>query len=118
MKRLSLLALVLAFFTLPAFAGSKTETVTLGADSKVAGTMLPAGEYKLVLNGTGSNVQVELIQKTVPRPAKVSFNATFTAKKNPYVSTTTDTQGGVNIVESIQIRSGDLVPANATSTGN
>jgi hypothetical protein len=118
MKRSSLLALILAASTLPVFAGSKTETITLGSESKVAGTMLPAGEYKLVLNGTGNNVQVDLVQKTVARPAKVSFNATFTAKKNPYVATTVDNQGGVSVLQSIQIRSGDLVPAAATSTGN
>jgi hypothetical protein len=119
MKRFSLLALVLALFTIPAFAGStKTETITLGSDSKVAGTTLPAGEYKLVLNGSGPNVQVELIQKTVARPAKVSFNATFTAKKNPYITTTVDNSTGANVLQSIQLRSGDIVPANATSTGN
>jgi hypothetical protein len=119
MKRFSLLALVLALFTLPVFAGSsKTETITLGSESKVAGTTLPAGEYKLVVSGTGSAVQVELIQKTVARPAKVSFNATFTAKKNPYITTTVDSQSGVNVLTSIQLRSGDITPANATSTGN
>lgn len=118
MKRLSLLALFLALFAAPIFAGSKTETITLGSDSKVAGTLLPAGEYRLVVTGEGATVQVQLVQKSVAHPVKAAFNATFTAKKNPYVTTTVDNKTGVNVLQSIQLRSGDLVPAAATATGN
>ena len=118
MKRFSFLAIILALFTLPAFAGNKAETVTLGTDSVVAGKKLPAGEYKMTYTGTGSNVQVELVQKTVPRPVKATFNATFTPKKNAYVTVTVDNKGGVDTLESIQSHAGDLTPASTTSTGN
>ena len=118
MKRTFVFALILGLSTLPAFAGNKSETITLGATSKVGTSTLPAGEYKLTWTGTGANVQVELVQKTVQRPAKATFAATFTAKKNSYVTVTVDQKAGAQTLESIQIHDGELVPAAGTSTGN
>ena len=115
MKRFSLIALVLALFTLPAFAA--TDSIILGKPATVAGSKLPAGEYKVTLTGTGSNVQVVMVQKA-KNPATVTFNANFTATKSDYTTVTVDNRDGQDTVKEIQLHAGAIVPANGTASGN
>ena len=57
-----------------AFAGSNKGTLHLSQPAQVSGQTVPAGEYQLRWEGTGSNVEVSFLQgKTVvaKAPAKV-----------------------------------------------
>lgn len=45
-----------------AFAGSKAETVTLFHDAQLNGKTLPAGEYTVKCNTTGSTAQVQFLR--------------------------------------------------------
>jgi hypothetical protein len=113
MKRFFGIALTLVLFAAPAFAGMKSQTVTFPRTVQIGSTQLPAGDYKLTWTGSGSNVQVTLTQneKTV-----VTFSAKAVEGKNePGVETLTD--GGVNILETIQLRTVSLVLENASHSG-
>src|SRR5689334_24984109 len=73
MKLEMVTALVLVF-SLAAFAGKNSATVKFSDTVKVAGTQVAAGEYQLVWEGTGPDVQVSFMHgnKTVATaPAKV-----------------------------------------------
>ena len=48
--------------SISAFAGSKSETVTLFHDAQINGKTLPAGEYQVKCNNTGSNSQVTFMR--------------------------------------------------------
>lgn len=56
---ISLLVLALG---LSAFAGSKAETFTLYHDSQLNGSQLPAGQYTVVYDTSGSSVQVKFMK--------------------------------------------------------
>jgi hypothetical protein len=75
MKRFISFASVLLLASAPLFAaaGNKPQTVIIPENVAVGSTKLPAGSYKLIYSGTGTDVQVTLTQagKTV---------ATFAAK--------------------------------------
>ncbi len=45
-----------------AFAGSKSETVTLFHDAQINGKTLPAGEYTVKCDTTGSTAQVKFLK--------------------------------------------------------
>ena len=57
MKRFFGFALLLVLFAVPAFAGSKTQKVTIGTPVQVGSTKVAAGIYDLTYTGTGSNVR-------------------------------------------------------------
>ena len=61
---LARVALVAFAFTLSigAFAAEKTQTFTLYHDSQLNGAQLPAGDYKVVYDTEGSNVQVKFMK--------------------------------------------------------
>ncbi len=48
--------------SITAFAGNKSQTFTLYHDSQLNGTALPAGEYTVVYDMTGSNAQVKFMK--------------------------------------------------------
>ena len=113
MKRFFGFALTLVLFAAPAFAGTKPQTVTIPKNVQVGSTQLPAGDYKLTMTGSGSSVQVTLTQN---QKAVVTFSAKIVAGKNePGVETMTD--GGVTVLESIQLRTVSLVLENAAHSG-
>lgn len=45
-----------------AFAGSKSETVVLYGDTQISGKTLPAGEYTVKYEPSGSNAQVKFLR--------------------------------------------------------
>jgi hypothetical protein len=113
MKRFFGFALILALFSIPALA-SKSETVTLPGTVKVGSTQLPAGDYKASWTGTGSSVQVTLTRngKTV-----VTVPAKLVEEKHNLNGVTTNTQGGVDFLQTIQLNHVSLVLENAPTTG-
>jgi hypothetical protein len=48
--------------SMAAFAASKSETVNLYSDTQVGGKTLPAGEYTVKYDATGSNAQVKFLK--------------------------------------------------------
>jgi len=63
MKYVALLALVVSSLSLGAFAKDKNEgKFTLSDPVQLGSTQLKAGEYKAVWEGTGSDVQVKILQ--------------------------------------------------------
>lgn len=48
--------------SIAAFAGTKSETVILYNDTQVGGKTLPAGEYTVKYDMTGSNAQVKFLR--------------------------------------------------------
>ena len=113
MKRFFGFALTLVLFAAPAFAGTKPQTVTIPKNVQVGSTQLPAGDYKLMLTGSGSNVQVTLTQN---EKAVVTFSAKAIAGKyEPAVETMNE--NGVNVLEIIQLRTVSLVLESASHSG-
>jgi len=113
MKRFFGFALTLVLFAAPAFASKKPQTVTIPETVQVGSTQLPAGDYKLTRTGSGSNVQVTLTQN---EKAVVTFSArAVEGKNNPGV--TTENQGGVVVLEAIQLNSVSLVLEGAPRSG-
>jgi hypothetical protein len=113
MKRFFGIALTLVLFALPAFAGTKPQTVIIPQKVQIGSTQLPAGDYKLTWTGSGSSVQVTLTQN---EKAVVTFSAkAIEGKYEPGVETMTD--GGVTVLETIQLRTVSLVLENASHSG-
>jgi hypothetical protein len=80
-KSLPYLMTVLLMLPLFAFAGSKNSSnLNLEQLVKVAGTQLSPGQYKVVWEGTGSDVQVSFLQgknTVATAPAKLASQPTY-----------------------------------------
>jgi hypothetical protein len=116
-KRLSYCALILALLSVPAFAAKNSQTVNFADAVKVGATQLPAGEYKVTWDGTGSNVQVTLEQKGVQHPATATVAAKVVEQKNPRSGFIINTTGGANIVETLQFTKFNVVFEGAPAQG-
>lgn len=73
MKRFIGYAAMLALLSAPAFATKNSETITIPHPVTVGTTHLPAAQYKVTWNETGSNAKVTLTHGTteVTLPAKI-----------------------------------------------
>jgi len=113
MKRFFGIAMIAALLSAPAFAAN-SQTVNIPGTVSVGSTQLPAGDYKVSWTGSGPNVQVTFTQdkKTI---ATVQANAV--EQKNDRKGVTTNTQGGVSVLQSIQLSSVSLVLQAAASSG-
>ena len=114
MKRLFGFALILALFSVPALAGNKSQSVNVPAAVKVGSTELPAGDYKVTWTGSGSSVQVSLAQD---KKTLVTVPAKAVEQKNNHTGVTTNNQGGVSVLQSIQLGSVSLVLEDAPTSG-
>jgi len=96
---LSSLALALSAAEPKAFAAKNSEKITILSPVTVGTTQLPAAEYKVTWNETGSNVQVTLThgKAVVMLPAKV------VEQKHDYNSIRIDTKGGAYILRGIDL---------------
>ncbi len=61
LARFTLLVFTLTL-SISAFAGSKSQTITLFHDAQLNGKTLPAGEYDVKCNTTGSTAQVKFLR--------------------------------------------------------
>ncbi len=61
LARFTLFVLALSL-SISAFAGSKSQTITLYHDAQLNGKTLPAGEYDVKCNTTGSTAQVKFLR--------------------------------------------------------
>jgi hypothetical protein len=116
-KRLSYCAIILAFLSIPAFAAKNTQTVNFSDAVRVGSTQLPAGNYKVTWDGTGSNVQVTLEQKGASHPATVTVAAKVVEQKNDRNGFRIDTKGGVNTLMAIQFSKFDVDLNTTTAHG-
>src|SRR5215469_3505445 len=93
-KRFFGYATLLVLVSAPAFAAKNSETVTLSHPVTVGTTQLPAANYKVTWNETGSNAQVTLTHGTtvVTLPAKV------VEQKNDNNSVRIDNKDGASVL--------------------
>jgi hypothetical protein len=113
MKRFFGFALLLVLFAVPAFAGSKTQKVTIGTPVQVGSTKVAAGIYDLTYTGTGSNVQVTL---TKNRKTVVTFPATAAAG-NSQPGMETLSRGGVDSLLILHLDKISFTVASAPQSG-
>ena len=117
MKRFLAFVFALALFSIPSYAAKNSQSVTVPQAVTVAGTQLPAGQYKVTWTGTGSSVQVTLKQQDVSTPATATTQAKLVEQKNDRAAVTINSKGGVNIIEQIQLNHVNLVLTSGPSSG-
>lgn len=117
MKRLSYCALILALLSVPAFAAKNTQTVSFPDAVKVGTSQLPAGDYRVSWDGTGSSVQVTLEQKGVSHPATATVTAKVEQGKNNHNGFILNSQGGANNVETLQFTRYNVTFTSAPAPG-
>lgn len=113
MKRIFGFLIVLVLACAPAFAVSDSQSVNIPSPVKIGSTQVAAGSYKVSWTGAGSDVQVTLAKngKTVATaPAKI------VSERNQYSGVSTQTQGGVQVLQAIQLNSITLVLQDPTQT--
>ena len=113
MKRFIGYAAVLALVSTPAFAAKNSDNITLSQPVTVGTTKLPAASYKVTWTGIGSSAQVTLAngKSVVTLPAKVID------QKNNVNTVLTDTKGGTNILEGINLSKVSLVFTSSPNSG-
>ena len=114
MKRLMGIALIVGSLALPALAAKNSQTLTIAQPAKVGTSLLAAGDVKVSWTGTGSNVQVTLVQQG---KAPVTVTAKMVDTKNGHVGVVTDSANGVDILQSIELHDFTLVLTSGTSQG-
>lgn len=114
MNRFFASALIVASLSIPAFAAKNSQTITLSDAVKVGTTQLPVGNYKVSWTTNGSAAQVTLEEKGKP---SVTVPAKLVDAKNGHVAVLTNTVGGVEVLESIQLNNVSLVLTGANASG-
>lgn len=117
MKRLSFCALILVLLSAPAFAAKNAQTVNFPDAVKIGTAQLPAGDYKVTWDGTGSNVQITLQQKGVQHPVSATVAAQVEEQKNNTNGYIMKSKDGVNAVESLQFTRYNVVFEGAPAQG-
>ena len=106
MKRFFGFALMLVLLSAPAFASGNSQTVNLTGAVTLGSNQLAAGDCKVTWTGAGPDVQVTLAQKG---KAPVTVPAKLLKAKNGHKAITTDTKGGVDILQTIELDNLTLV---------
>jgi hypothetical protein len=114
MKRFFGFAILIASLAVPAFAAKNSKTVTFTDAVKVGSTQLPAGEYKVSWTATGSSAQVTI---AIKGGTSITVPAKLVDAKNGHVAVLTNSVGGVEVLESIQLDNLSLVIGGATAAG-
>jgi hypothetical protein len=96
MKKSLVLGAVLSLSSF-CFAGQKSYDVIFSAPAKVAGVKLPAGEYKVKVDGANA-VFTDSKSKTVSAPVKVETGA----KKFQFTAVDASKEGDVDTVNAIE----------------
>ncbi len=97
MKKTLVLGVLMSLSSL-CFAGQKSYDVIFSAPAKVSGVKLPAGEYKVKVDGTNA-VFTDSKSKTVTAPVKVETGS----KKFAYTSVDASKSGDVDTVNAIEL---------------
>jgi hypothetical protein len=113
MKKFLSFSLLFVAASIPAFAGTKSQTVTFPQAVEVGSTLVPAGSYALSVAGSGPTVQVTLAQGKKP---VVTFSARAVQSKAEQ-NIATDDSGKVSVLESIQIKDLNLVLDETKASG-
>ena len=113
MKRLIGYAAILALVSAPAFAAKNSENITIDHPITVGTTQLPAAEYKVTWNETGSNAQVTLThgKSVLTVPAKV------VAHKNSVSTIRTNHKDGATILVGIDLSKVSVEFTSSPSSG-
>jgi hypothetical protein len=113
-KRFFGFAVLLASLSVPAFAAKNSQTVAISDAVKVGSTQLPPGNYKVSWTGTGPNVQLTIAEKG---GSSVTVSAKLVDAKNGHVALITNSAGGANVLESIQLQNLSLILAGPSNSG-
>jgi hypothetical protein len=113
MKRFFGIAIVLVLLSVPAFA-AKSETVNFSGTVKVGTVQLPAGQYKVTWTPNGSDAQVTLAQG---KKILVTVTAKVVEQKHNLNGVTTNTLGGVEVLQTIQLDRVSLVLESSPASG-
>jgi hypothetical protein len=97
MKKSLVLGVVLSLSSI-CFAGQKSYDVIFSAPAKVSGVKLPAGEYKVKVDGANA-IFTDSKSKTVSAPVKVETGS----KKFAYTSVDASKNGDVDTVNAIEL---------------
>ncbi|MGB6687643.1 MAG: hypothetical protein WBE76_07350 [Terracidiphilus sp.] len=114
MKRFLGCALIVALFSVPALAAGKSQNVSFSTAVKVGSTQIPAGDYKLTWTGSGPNVQITIAKSGTPA---VTVPARIVEQNHNSEAVVTDTAGGANVLESIELSHLTLVLENPPAQG-
>ena len=106
MKRSVAFAMMLTILSAPAFASGNSQTLNVPEPMKAGSTQLAPGDYNVTWTGTGPNVQVTFAQN---RKVLVTVPAKLVEGGNKYEGLLTSKQGGVETLESIQLRKVSLI---------
>ena len=106
MKRFFVVAVMLALLSAPAFAGKNSQTVTVTTAVKAGSAMLSPGEYDLTWTGSGPETQVTFLQR---KKVLVTLPAKLIEENNKNEEFDIDTQGGVEVLKAIRMRSMTLI---------
>ncbi len=113
MKRFLGYAAMLALLSAPAFAAKNSDTINLPEAVTIGTTQLPAADYRVTWTGTGTTVQVTLAhgKSTFTVPAKL------VEQKNNVNSVLTESKGGSNVLEGINLNKVSLTFSATPASG-
>jgi hypothetical protein len=114
MKRFFGYAMILALFSVPAFAASKSQNISFATAVKVGTTQLPAGDYKLTWTGSGPNVQITIAKRGT---LAVTVPAHIVEQNHNSQAVVTDSASGANVLKSIELSHVTLVMENPPAQG-
>lgn len=117
MKRLLYSAAILALVSVPAFAASNHKNVNFPEAVNIGSTQLPAGNYKVTWTGTGSNVQVTLVDKDKFKSTPTTVSAKAVETSTSSTGFTVDREGSANILQALQLGKTTLVFSGAPANG-
>ena len=114
MKRLFVVATMFAALSLPAFAAKNSGSMSVPELVKAGSTKLSPGNYDVTWTGTGSDVQVTVTQN---KKVITTFPAKLVEQDNKNVGLETQTQGGIDVLQTIRLSHTTLVLATSPSSG-
>jgi hypothetical protein len=109
MKRLLYSVAILILISIPAFAAKNSQTVNIPEAVTVGNTQLEAGDYKVTWEGTGSSVQVTLLEKNKYSPKPVTVTAKSEDAAVSQVGFTVERQGNVSKLSTLKVGKTTLI---------
>jgi len=106
MKRFFVFAVMLALLSAPALAGKNSQTVNIPMTMKAGSVELAAGNYNVTWTGAGPSV---LITFTRNNKMVVTLPGKLIEQSNKNEGLSTDSQGGVDVLQAIRTKNMTLV---------